>query len=375
MDLKQEIRSFTPIDIEKISQEKNVSEKVIDSVKGYNKAIENLRTGSEDIAMIELKKVISVNPDFYDAVSLLGLCYAYTNQIDKAQELLGRVADAEGNSAKASEYLNYIRTGNTPRKGSGNNKTVKAEVTPQKSVSKNKSAKPKQPSSEEVQDEYVLFKNLGSQLKKPTVAVAINILSVICLIAAIAVFMANYKNTRGEESGLDKTVNTELNEKYDRVVAQNEKLKKDLDVANLKLKQVQLSSELSLVSGLYGQYKYTEAADKLLAIPAKDLSPDSKKKYDSIKANVMKNAANQLTVEGTSLFSKKKYKEAIQKLEKVFTYGTKWPFGDKALYVLGKSYVANNEPQKGAETYQRLINDYPNSSYVRYARSRLDSLQ
>ncbi len=375
MDLKQEIRSFTPIDIEKLSQEKNVSEKVIDSVKGYNKAIENLRNGSEDIAMIELKKVISVNPDFYDAVNLLGLCYAYTNQLDKAQELLGRVADAEGNSVKAAEYLNYISRGNTPGKSSGNNKAVKSEVKPQKTVSKTKPAKPKQPSNEEVQAEYVLFKNLGSQLKKPSVAVAINILSVVCLVAAIIVFMVAYKNTRGEEGGPDKTVNTELNEKYDKVVAQNEKLKKDLDAANLKLKQVQLSTQLSQVSGLYGQYKYVEAADKLLAIPAKDLTAENKKKYDSIKANVMKNAANQLTVEGTSLFNKKKYNEAIQKLEKVFTYGAKWPFGDKALYVLGKSYVANNEPQKGAETYTKLIKDYPNSSYVKYARSRLDSLQ
>ncbi|AEY65471.1 tetratricopeptide repeat protein [Clostridium sp. BNL1100] len=375
MDLKQEIRSFTPIDIEKLSQEKNVSEKVIDSVKGYNKAIENLRTGSEDIAMIELKKVISVNPDFYDAVNLLGLCYAYTNQIDKAQELFGRVADAEGNSVKATEYLNYIGRGSTSGKGSGNIKTVKTEVNPQKPVQKNRSAKPKKPSNEEVQAEYVLIKNLGSHLKKPSVAVTINILSVICLIAAIAVFMSNYKNTSRNESGPDTTVNTELNEKYDMVVSQNEKLKKDLDAANLKLKQIQLSSQLSQVSGLYGQYKYIEAADKLLAIPAKDLSADSKKKYDSIKANVLKNAANQLTVEGTGLFNKKKYKEAIQKLEKVFTYGAKWSFGDKALYVLGKSYVANNEPQKGAETYKKLIKDYPDSSYVKYARSRLESLQ
>ncbi len=371
MDLKQEIRSFTPIDIEKLSQEKNVSEKVIDSVKGYNKAIENLRTGSEDIAMIELKKVISVNPDFFEAVNLLGLCYAYTNQIGKAQELFGRVADSEGNSAIAEEYLNYIGRESTSGKGGSNIRTVKPEVSPKNP--KQRAAKPKKPTNEEVQPEYVLIKNLGSQLKKPSVAVTINILSVICLIAAIAVFMVNYKNTRSNESSPDTTVNT--NEKYNKVVSQNEKLKKDLDAANLKLKQIQLSSQLSQISGLYGQYKYVEAADMLLALPAKDLSAENKKKYDSIKANILNSAANQLTTEGNSLFNKKKYKEAIQKLEKVFTYGAKWPFGDKALYVLGKSYVANNEPQKGAETYNKLINDYPASTYSRYAKSRLGSLK
>lgn len=374
MDLKQEIRSFTPIDIEKLSQEKNVSENVIDSVKGYNKAIENLRTGSEDIAMIELKKVVSVNPDFYDAVNLLGLCYAYTNQIDKAQELFSRVADAEVDSVKAAEYLNYIGRGSASGKSVGSSKTVKSEAKPQKPAPKTKYAKPKQASNEEVQAEYILLRNLGLQLKKPSVAITINILSVICLVAAIAVFMVNYKNTNGD-NGPDTVVNTELTAKYNKVVAENEKLKKDLNAANFQLKQVQLSSRLSQVSTLYGQYKYIEAADKLLAIPEKDLSADNKKKYDSIKANVLKNAANQLTIDGTNLYNKKKYKEAIQKLEKVFTLGTKWSFGDKALYTLGKSYVADNEPQKGAEAYNRLISDYPDSSYVKYARSRLQSLQ
>ena len=111
MDLNQEIRSFTPIDIDKLSQDNQVSEKIIDSVRAYNKAIEYLRTGSEDIAMIELKRVIAVNPDFYEAVNLLGLCYAYTNQMDKAQELFGKVVKGENNVLKAADYLNYITDG------------------------------------------------------------------------------------------------------------------------------------------------------------------------------------------------------------------------------------------------------------------------
>jgi len=41
----------------------------------YNKALEDFRAKSEDIAIIELKKAISLNPDFHEAMNLLGIFY------------------------------------------------------------------------------------------------------------------------------------------------------------------------------------------------------------------------------------------------------------------------------------------------------------
>jgi hypothetical protein len=58
--------------------------------------------------MIELKKVVSSNPNFYEAVYLLGLCYAYTNQLEKAEELFTSIVKRENNAIKAADYLNFI---------------------------------------------------------------------------------------------------------------------------------------------------------------------------------------------------------------------------------------------------------------------------
>ncbi len=382
MDLNQEIKSFTPIDIEKFSQDNNVPEKIVDSIKAYNKAIEYLRTGSEDIAMIELKRVVAINPDFYEAVNLLGLCYAYTNQLDKAQELFGKVVQSEDNILKAADYLNYV-TGGDSGSSRKNSKSPKGSTVKQKAPEvKNKTLKkethtPKKEAykQEEVQPELILFKTLGDQFKKPGFAVAFNLFGVICLAAALVFFILTMKDSKDIPLDNEPSANTTVNDSLDKTLQENKELKTQLDAANMELRQYKLSGEISQVSSLYSQGKYLEASDKLNAIPVNELNAEQKAKYDTLTKNVNLKAASALTTMGNSLFINKKYSEAIEKLEKVFELGDNWTFGDKALYTLGKSYVEQGDKQKGADTFQKLITQYPKSQYVKYAKSRLNALQ
>lgn len=382
MDLNQEIKSFTPIDIEKFSQDNNVPEKIVDSIKAYNKAIEYLRTGSEDIAMIELKRVVAINPDFYEAVNLLGLCYAYTNQLDKAQELFGKVVQSEDNILKAADYLNYV-TGGDSGSSRKNSKSPKGSTVKQKAPEvKNKTLKkethtPKKEAykQEEVQPELILFKTLGDQFKKPGFAVAFNLFGVICLAAALVFFILTMKDSKDIPLDNEPSANTTVNDSLDKTLQENKELKTQLDAANMELRQYKLSGEISQVSSLYSQGKYLEASDKLNAIPVNELNAEQKAKYDTLTKNVNLKAASALTTMGNSLFNNKKYSEAIEKLEKVFELGDNWTFGDKALYTLGKSYVEQGDKQKGADTFQKLITQYPKSQYVKYAKSRLNALQ
>ncbi len=384
MDLNQEIRSFTPIDIEKFSQDNKVSEKIVDSVKAYNKAIEYLRTGSEDIAMIELKRVVAVNPDFYEAVNLLGLCYAYTNQMDKAQELFGKVVNGENNVLKAADYLNYISAGDSgsSRKSS---KAVKSSTMKPKATETGKSeaakkevpARKKQEAykEEEIKAEYILLKKIGELLKKPRIALAFNLFAILCLAAALVFFVFSLKNLKEEKTNNEPIANAAVSDNLDKTLAENKKLQEQLDAANLELRNYKLTDQINQISTLYKQGKNSEAVDKLSQVPIAELSTDQKKKYDSIKKDVYLKEASSLYTQGNDLYNGKKYAEAIEKLEVVFKLGDKWTFGDKALYVLGKSYVEHGDNQKGAEAYQKLIEQYPKSSYVKYAKSRLSTIQ
>ena len=382
MDLNQEIKSFTPIDIDKFSQENNVSEKIIDSVKAYNKAIDYLRTGSEDIAMIELKRVVAVNPDFYEAINLLGLCYAYTNQLDKAQELFGKVVQSENTVLKAADYLNFITSGDagSPKKVLKTNRSISKtqnvkEAQKKKPTNKDTHSVKKEPYGEEVQAELILFKKLGEQIRKPYFAIAFNLFGVLCLAAALIFFVMTVKDSKKENIEDEPSTNAVVNDDLNKTLAENNELQKQLEAARVELKQYKLSAELSQVSALYSQGNYVSAADKLDTIPVEELSAEQKKKYDSIKSNAYSKAASSLTTQGNTLYNNKKYAEAIEKLEKVIKLGENWDFSDKALYILGKSYVAQGDKQKGAAAYQKLISQYPNSRYVASAKSRLKTIQ
>ncbi len=374
MDLNQEIKSFVPIDIDKFTQNNKVSEKIVDSIKAYNKAIEYLRTGSEDIAMIELKRVVAINPDFYEAVNLLGLCYAYTNQLDKAEEILGKVVKTENNVLKASEYLNYITSGESgsPRKASRNSRVLTKR---QKSEDAPADTAKKQLVEEEVRAEYVLFKKLGEQLKKPAFSIAFNLFGVVCLAAALIFFMLSISKPKENDIKDEPISNTVVNDDLSKSLAQNKELQKQLEAAKNELKQYKLSDEIAQASSLYAQKKYEEAAEKINSIPVNELNENQKQRYDSVKNDVFLKAASTLATQGNTLFNSKKYTEAIAAFEKVFQLGDKWSFGDKALYNLAKSYVEVGDNQKGAATFEKLIEQYPKSAYTKYAKSRLKSIQ
>jgi TolA-binding protein len=374
MDLKQEIKSFGPIDIEKFAPNSEKTDKVINSVELYNKAINYLKSGNEDIAMIELKKVVSLNPRFYEAVNLLGLCYAYTNQLDKAEELFGSIVERENNAIKAADYLNFISISENV----SNKKMVKSKNKATNYTTKKQVKEPVQKDSyisNDVLAENIVLKKICSQFKKPHTAVILSVFSVICLITSIVLFVGTARDTRDANAAESGTEQQQQVMAENNSIAELDNLKEQLETANTKLRQYELSTQVSQISTLYNQKNYIEAADKLMSLKADELSEDLKEKYNSIKDKVLLGAANQLVTEGNTLYRNKKYAEAVTTLEKVFVLGDNWEFADKALYILGKSYVEVNDLQKAAVTYEKLIKEYPNSSYVKYAKDRLKAIQ
>jgi hypothetical protein len=130
IDLKQAIKDFGVINPKDISQnEADIPDNIRNSVFLYNKAIESLRTGSEDIAIIELKKAVSMNPHFYEAMNLLGVCYGYIKDNVRAAEMFDRVIKAEQNSVKALRYLSIINNGDDDE-GSAKPRTRKRDTAP-----------------------------------------------------------------------------------------------------------------------------------------------------------------------------------------------------------------------------------------------------
>lgn len=78
------------------------------TIKKYNQALLYCHQGSLDLAVIQLKKVLSMNPKYVQAHQLLALLYIQSEDWAKAKKELERVLRIDTNNTQALHYLQII---------------------------------------------------------------------------------------------------------------------------------------------------------------------------------------------------------------------------------------------------------------------------
>ncbi|MEG0227779.1 MAG: hypothetical protein RR683_03610, partial [Lachnospiraceae bacterium] len=76
--------------IQKVQEPANELESVNQAIRKYNQSLAYCKQDGEDLAIIQLKKVIAVHPLFLKAYQLLALLYLHTEQYTKARQILRR---------------------------------------------------------------------------------------------------------------------------------------------------------------------------------------------------------------------------------------------------------------------------------------------
>ncbi len=105
-----------------LQQENNIAEQYISelqkspgelsnldqAIRKFNLALAYCEEGNDDLAIIQLKRVQSLNPKFLKAYLLLALIYMHHNEYDKASSLLKKVLRADRGNVTAQRYLKEI---------------------------------------------------------------------------------------------------------------------------------------------------------------------------------------------------------------------------------------------------------------------------
>lgn len=86
------------------------------AIKKYNAALSSALAGSEDLAMIQLKKVVQMSPHLVRAQQLLALLYIHAEQYQNAAKCLNRVRRIDFNNTTTLRYMNEIGS----KAGTGN---------------------------------------------------------------------------------------------------------------------------------------------------------------------------------------------------------------------------------------------------------------
>ena len=94
--------------IKKVQESPNELEKVNQAVHKYNQCLIYAKQHGEDLAIIQLKKVIQAHPTFLKAYQLLALLYIETEQYAKARQLLRRAYKMDITNTITLSYMHEL---------------------------------------------------------------------------------------------------------------------------------------------------------------------------------------------------------------------------------------------------------------------------
>ncbi len=94
--------------IEQIQSSPAKFDAVNQAIKKYNIALDAARQGGDDMAILQLKKVISLHPNFIRARQLLALLYIHTGQKERARKQLNYAAQIDVANTTTLRYLKEI---------------------------------------------------------------------------------------------------------------------------------------------------------------------------------------------------------------------------------------------------------------------------
>lgn len=98
------------------------------TIKKYNQALYYCQQGSKDLAIIQLKKVLSLNSRFIRAHQLLALIYMDAEQWDKAKRELNKCMSLDRNNTMTLTYMREVDSILNPEEGAKVAKKKQEEV-------------------------------------------------------------------------------------------------------------------------------------------------------------------------------------------------------------------------------------------------------
>lgn len=342
----------------------NYLENMKQVVKKYNLALQYAQQGSEDLALIQIKKVLSLAPHFIDGQLLLALLDMHAGRTADAKETLESVLKTDCFHPLAVRYYQELTGENPTIIGGGNTVVVQQQ-----------------------EEKKVKMPDL-SRYVEPAKGNSNMVISLIIgvVIGVVAMWVLIMPNQRFNVSSDYKALQVEYK---DTVAAKDATISKlEEDKGSLEKENKTLSDRLEVYAGKDGEdgmydailkatSKYASgdtvgAAKALLDVDEDRLESDTAKEmYKTMKNNTFSAASNSLYQEGYSAYNRYRYDEAKTLLKDAYTLNKD---NSNALYFLARCYHRLGENEKAIKNYKKVVKNFPDSNRAREAEKKLNEL-
>lgn len=346
--------------IEKLQANKGKLDTINQTIRKYNQALLYCKQDNEDMAVIQLKKVLIQNTKLIKGYHLLALLYLKHQEYEKARKLLKKAIRIDSTNTTTLRYLHEIEEAT----GIGTRMDVKKHKRYQKDSTDNKFSGP------------LTYLSGNDTIIQPTpfrdsstVATFINIFLGLILGGSIVWFLVVPGNKQSINQKATKQV-TEANTKLASEVAKNQKLQdevdgyqKKVDDANKTMDEAKAKAtgyeDLLKSANLFVAGDQTGAATALSDVDAKTLDGSGKELYDKITAGVKDTLFQAQFSAGSTAYENGDYKTAVEKLLQASTTD---PEHYNAQYYLAHAYRNLKDTVNADKIFNQIIKKFPDKA-------------
>lgn len=364
------------------------------SIKKYNQALAYAKQGSLDLAVIQLKKVLQMNPNLVVAYELLGLLYLESEEFKRARRILSQAMRIDRNNTRILYYLKEAEDG------------IAARFQQDSPRGRKQEGRASADSITYTSGNETIIQPVNT-IEKGGSSAAVNIIIGLVIGCALMFFLVLPARIRSASSEMDD----QLKEVSDELTVKNADLEEqDKKIEALQSENDELKGSLGDLAGSSGmseRYDHlaeaalnyiknpedvtgTEALLKLIPVensPEETVSleilPSTssgldptiysqafRDLYSYLDNDVSSRAARTYIDSGREKLENGEYQAAIADLLKATEIA---PLNDEAWFYLAESYKESGDSIHATQAYSKIVNEMADSPYAGKAKENLSN--
>lgn len=347
--------------LDEIQKNRGQLDTINQTIKKYNQALHYCQQDSRDLAIIQLKKVLSMNPKLIKGHQLLALLYLQDGKLELAKKSLRNAGKIDANNTTTLRYLKEVNT----------------------------QLKEKSPSKKPKDDDLISYQSgnetiiIPKRFKESSLGSTLAyIVTGLVVGAAVTAFLIvpSVKNQAKEDA------KQQILEASDTISSNGQTIK-DLEqqVSDLQDQleeeannNEKVADQIKTYERLLNAYVSYTADDVIAAGQALDkvntsyLSKKAKSIYKDLNDEVRSQYLDKLYQEGYGYYQRGKYEDAITDLQKIVDEEEDFQDGSAAYY-LAQSYRKNGDLDSAKPYYQYVIDKHPGTERARTSQNYVDA--
>ncbi len=344
--------------IQKIQESPADLDIINQSIRKYNQSLVYCGQGGEDLAIIQLKQVVSSCPSFLRAYQLLALLYLHTEQYSLARRVLKEANKLDTTNELTLRYMHELAQSRRQRRENGE----KTEVKPRK--------KP-QTVTYSIGNETII-QPASTVMKENTSRMTImNILIGLAVGIAFMRFMVMPAVNRSTSAKTNKQV-VEFSDKIAEEEAQIAALKTELEsyratseeTENAQQTAASTKDSYEIVMEMYSHFLNDDISDSAMVEQILKVNPEAlgtlgRERYDEMTGTLFPRYSETLYYTAGENYEAANYTDAISNLTMLMQLDEGYDEGN-AMFLLARAYEAAGDADNAAQWKGKVEKDYPN---------------